>query len=162
MKLFTLGYRSLNMPKIVAHLRSENVGVLVDVRINNEHMVAQGFACGDFLEALPRDIVYEHVAEAGNPYRPPQFMQSFDKLMGMYSRRLLQNGGHRIVAEIAWRTSVEGKNACLMCACRDASKCHRSALARLVQAELRDYFIDPVEIIDLPRPKPVQASLFGG
>ena len=160
MKIFTIGYSPLSMTKVIRLLRSESIGLLIDVRINNEFGVKAGFSCSEITDALPRDITYEHVRDAGNPFRPPQYLGTFERLMKSYRGAIQRNGAYRIVAQLVWQQMLEGKSTCLMCACKNSDQCHRSVLAELVKDELNDYCLDPITITDLPRLAPEQSSLF--
>ena len=136
--LFTIGYEGRALDELIAELRFNRVGRVIDVR-ELPLSRRRGFSKTPLSEALAAvDIEYVHLRQAGNPYRRAQDLIPRDELLAKYKVHLA--GARQAVADVA--DAVRGRRASLLCYERHPGECHRSLLAKRIARRLATTPID--------------------
>lgn len=125
--LHTIGYEKRSLEEVIAHLRANGIGTLVDVR-DNPWSHKPGFSRRP-LEAgiAAAGLAYVHAGFAGNPKRLRAAGRSGEEMLAAYARHLDESPEilDRFVEVVA---GAQG-GACLLCFERDPADCHRGVLA---------------------------------
>lgn len=141
--LFTIGYRSAapagRMGWLVRRLREADVGLLVDTRhspcaanpspasrYGPQPWNLQSAGAGIEPALSAAGIGYLWLVELGNP-------QKNDPAMTVLRAHLAEPGEHRPVHRglaVLGGLLRAGRRCCLMCACEDAAKCHRTVVGQ--------------------------------
>jgi uncharacterized protein (DUF488 family) len=134
--LFTIGFTRKSLEQFITLLRNARVDAVVDVRRHNTSQLA-GFAKRDDLEFLLREgfgIRYQWLSELAPPpellarYRQDGDWESY----AAEFRRLIQTEG---MLDAATPILDQYARPCLLCAEDEAEECHRSLLAKALEAE---------------------------
>lgn len=167
MKLYTIGYQRFTQATLVRALRVAGVGSVLDVR-EHAHSTREEFCRPSLMDGLlGADIWYEHVPEAGNPFRKEEL--PIAEILGKYRAHVADRGAHNpAVVAVGKRIMPalgRGRTTALLCGCADPLACHRSVLAAHVVPLCRPFGTWSVEHIPSPEPKAppsTQLSLLGG
>jgi uncharacterized protein (DUF488 family) len=132
--IVSIGYERRTLDEMIALLRTHDVDVLVDVRLNPISR-RQGFSKTSLAQALDAaGIEYRHERELGNPRdNRDGFRRGLKSAHSRYARHL-QNG-----ASEAYREVVELVNTArpaLLCVERDLQECHRSSILETARADI--------------------------
>jgi len=129
--LYTVGYASSTLPEFVHGLRSEGIGVVLDVR-DKPISRKPGFskrALGEGLETA--GIRYEHAGFAGNPKTLPDAARSIPDALARFEKHLDRHP--EILDRLSDLIAAHqrgGRRVTLLCLERDPAECHRAVLAR--------------------------------
>lgn len=126
--VFTAGYADKDLTEFLALLADHDVERVLDVRALADSS-QEGFSGGELEQALAaEDVGYLHLAQLGDfqPEPYPEYMETEDFAEGY--ARLLDHVGDGV--------------SLILCACSDASSCHRRFLAR----KLRKQGLDVVHL----------------
>ncbi|MEW4569097.1 DUF488 domain-containing protein [Tautonia sp. JC769] len=162
-KIWTVGYGAWAAPvradRLVKALADQGMTRLVDVRLapcsadldpartygpRPWHLQASGEA--GIVALLGRSgIAYEWIVELGNPQRQ-------DPSMAVLHAHLADPSGdwpvHRGLARLADRVREPREAVCLLCACAEANRCHRTVMAQALNDR---FFEGELEIIQIGR-----------
>ena len=137
----SIGYQHKSVDEFVALLRAHGVTRVVDVRANATSRRAD-FRRDHLERALAaRDIAYEHLPHAGNPFRSTAGARgSFADIAPRYREHLQR---HPSVLLDVYAVLSRGKSA-VMCYEADPASCHRTVLLQVIDAE-----VAPLEVTEL-------------
>ncbi|MGA2466382.1 MAG: DUF488 domain-containing protein [Thermodesulfobacteriota bacterium] len=128
MNLFTIGYEGLSFDSFLKYLIKFNINIVFDVR-ENPFSRKRGFSKSDLYKKLNLGrIQYIHLPQLGTPKSlrcELQIKRDYVHFFERYNTFLEDRIGYlNQILDI-----LETKNVALMCYEREASKCHRSAIA---------------------------------
>jgi len=133
MKLLTVGYGGRKPDELVALLRAADIRTLVDVRLRPDKASMGVFALSKNsqkgIQGLLANagIQYVSFVEMGNMfYGRPDWVQRY--------RHLIERAGDLLMERLS---EVQGP-ACLMCAEKHATECHRSILGDYLKKQGHD------------------------
>lgn len=125
---FTIGYSGRSPDEFVRALKAEGIDRVVDVRALPLSR-RRGFSKTALRDALAANgIDYVHLKRAGNPFR--EIKQDIERCLTLYAGYLDESP--EVLAEVAG--AVSGHRAALLCVEHEATGCHRSVIARRLQA----------------------------
>jgi uncharacterized protein (DUF488 family) len=138
----TIGYEGKSIDRLVDLLRSEDVEVLVDVRLNATSR-KPGFSRRRLAEALAAGgIEYVHEPRLGNPVdNRPGFAAGDPESREVYRRRML--GESREAYDEILRL-VRERPIALLCYEADHRDCHRTCITDQMRLDVGD-----VRVVDL-------------
>lgn len=152
MTLCTIGYGGVPWASFIAALHEANVQVVVDVRHLPHSKSAPHYSGAALATTLPEEALeYQHAALLGNPHvEQCKALKSLDP----YRMHL---EAHRDVLLPLLAMLDRGRRVALLCGCPIAGQCHRSVIAKAVQAlrpELEVLHLRPAQGQDRgPAPK---------
>jgi len=127
-RIISIGYQRRNIDELITILKVYNVKKVIDVRemptsrrvdfrknVLKSHLSTAG-------------IQYQHVKDAGNPYRKAQ--GGFEHCMGLYSSYLASHPA--VIKQISAELSED--TVAIFCYEREHNKCHRSVLIEMLAA----------------------------
>jgi uncharacterized protein (DUF488 family) len=128
MNLFTIGYEGLSFDSFLRYLIESNINIVFDVR-KNPISRKKGFSKSDLYEKLNSGkIRYIHLPQLGTPTSlrhelriKKDYSHFFEKYNSFLEKQI------EYVDQIL--NILKTENVALMCYEREASKCHRSAIA---------------------------------
>ncbi len=134
-KLWTIGYEKVGVPDFVAALKAAKIKTLIDVR-----EVANSRRAGFSKKALAASldeagIAYVHLKPLGTPKAGREAARKGDTttMHRIFEARLAEPESQLALSEAA---DIAGKGrACLMCLEHDWRVCHRSIVAKHLEAE---------------------------
>lgn len=149
-RVWTIGYERVGVGDFIAALKAAKVKMLVDVReIANsrragfsKHVLAASLAEGG--------ILYLHMKALGTPKAGRQAARRGDTatMQRLFEARLVEPESQLALAETA---ELAGKSrVCLMCLEHDWRLCHRTIVARHLQAE---FGVKPTHLSPEPSPE---------
>jgi uncharacterized protein (DUF488 family) len=140
-RIWTIGYERATLDAVIAALKSARIEVLVDIRSlplsrkpGFSKTALQGAVMGE-------GIAYRHMKALGTPPEGREAARKGNRpvLERIYGERL--ELPEVIAAAAQLRDLAVERRTALLCYCRDAAKCHRSILNRVM---LTDF-----EVVDL-------------
>lgn len=134
--LFTIGYQQAAHPELIALLKDKGIALLADIRARAQSR-KPGFSKSNLATSLVEEgIAYRHFPAIGTPPEGRAAARAGDRetLRRIYSGQLELPEALAAMAEL--RALAQEQRTCLLCYCRDASKCHRHLL---VEAILEDF-----------------------
>lgn len=156
MNLYTIGYQGHTPTSLVAALQEHGVLRLVDVRDTPWSPAPQWQQAALRHHAKTTGVAYLHVPQAGNPReirdraktllaagRPRA--EAVEWALAQYRLHLRDTSG--LVVRIAAQLQ---DGDCLLCACRDADRCHRSVLVKELEAERARRDGAPSVVVHIP------------
>ena len=152
MTLCTIGYGGVPWASFIAALHEANVQVVVDVRHLPHSKSAPHYSRAALATTLPEEALeYQHAALLGNPHvEQCKALKSLDP----YRAHL---EAHRDALLPLLAMLDRGQRVALLCGCPIAGQCHRSVIAKAVQAlrpELEVQHLRPAQGQDRgPAPK---------
>lgn len=135
MQLLTIGYQQAAQPDLIAMLRHNGVELLADVRARAQSR-KPGFSKSNLASSLAEaGITYRHFRDLGTPPDGRAAARRGDgqALRQIYSGQLELPEALAAMAQL--RALAEQQRTCLLCYCREASKCHRHLLVKAAFAE---------------------------
>ena len=132
-KLFTVGYEGFEIGRFVAHLKSNNINCLLDVR---EIPVSRkpGFSKNKLARSLRRTrIDYVHLGDLGAPRALREDLKSTGDYSAFFQEMDRYLDDKKDAIEEAYRHVINGR-CCLICFERLAAKCHRRIVADRIKA----------------------------
>jgi uncharacterized protein (DUF488 family) len=132
--IVSIGYEQRTLDELIALLRTHDVDVLVDVRLNPISR-RQGFSKTSLAQALDAaGIEYRHERELGNPRdNRDGFRRGLKSAHSRYARHL-QNGASEVYREVV--ELVHTVRPALLCVERDFQECHRSSILETARADI--------------------------
>ena len=132
--VFTVGYEGRDVCDLVTLLRSHHVELLVDVRMTPISR-KRGFSKTSLSTALEdAGIAYLHDRRLGNPKENrPAYRAGEQVAQRRYLKHVARDGGEALAHLSAM---VSRSITALLCVEREASTCHRSALAEHLGAQI--------------------------
>jgi len=169
--LLTVGYgrwkeTKQRMPRLLDALNAARVTTLVDIRHSPcaadpgtvGNYVAKPWnlqVTGGIVPALKEiGIEYRWIVELGNPQKRDPGMAVLRTHIDANSEHWPVNRGLRMLANLV---CDPGQQCCLLCACEEFARCHRSVSAEALSER---YFSSTLEIIELGHSRP--KSQFNG
>jgi uncharacterized protein (DUF488 family) len=138
--VYTIGYEGTDIERFVVTLKAVGVRVLADVRA-----VAlsrkKGFSKTALKARLATEgIEYLHFSDLGDPKPGREAARAgrYDEFRRIYGKHIA--GAAARSALVALRKTIEAAPSCLLCFERDPKECHRSIIARELQAAGADIF----------------------
>ncbi len=133
--LFTIGYEGLTIDAYLCRLISNNVRMLIDVRMN-PYSRKHGFSQKSLQSYLQKvDIAYLHLPELGIPSNRRKNLgnkESYENLFAYYSKEVLPN---QVEALATIRSQVaEVHRVALTCFEAQPSMCHRSEIVTALKS----------------------------
>ena len=125
--LHTIGYEKRSIEEVIASLRANGIGTLIDVR-DNPWSHKPGFSRRPLEAAITEaGLAYVHAGFAGNPKRLRAAATSGEELLAAFGRHLDEEPD--ILDRLAELVASATGGACLLCFERDPADCHRGILA---------------------------------
>ena len=146
MKLYTIGFTQKSAREFFNKIKSNNIELLVDIRLNNVSQLA-GFAKGKDLEYFLKEICnceYSH----DDVFAPTKVL-----LDNYRSNKVAWSEYEDVFAKIMENRQIEErfkklysnyKNVCLLCTEPTAEQCHRRLVAEYLQKH-----VENIEIIHI-------------
>ena len=138
MNLFTIGFTQKSAKQFFNLIKSNNIDMLVDIRLNNKSQLA-GFTKGDDLQYFLGEICnckYQHCVEYAptkellDDYKKKKI--SWDDYVATYIPLITKRNG---IAKFIDRFD-KYNNVCLLCSEAEPKQCHRRLLAELIEKQL--------------------------
>ena len=135
MNLYTIGFTQKTAKQFFDLIKSNNIDIVVDIRLNNKSQLA-GFSKGDDLEYFLSEICackYVHCDE----YAPTKALlddykkkrTTWDEYVAIYIPLIKKrNGVTKFIEQFGKYTNV-----CLLCSEATPTQCHRRLFAEMVQ-----------------------------
>lgn len=134
--MLTIGYEGKSLDAYLTQLAGAGVSLLCDVRAN-PFSRKRGFSKRALAEACAAaGIRYEHLPELGIPSAERRDIgtpEQRDALFARYTRDVLPRQGAALARIREW-IEREGQRVALTCYELDARECHRSCVARALEA----------------------------
>jgi uncharacterized protein (DUF488 family) len=147
MRIYTIGFTKKNAKQFFELIKSNEVALLLDVRLNNRSQLA-GFTKGDDLPYFLSELCgceYIHCPE----FAPTQEILSDYRAKRIswqeYTNRFLELMEQRTASKKFWNCFADRERVVLLCSEPTPEKCHRRLLAELFAANSAN----PVEIVHL-------------
>lgn len=139
MTIFTIGYQQATQPALLAALAEARVELLADIRarpLSRKPGFSKTALKGAVEEA---GMEYRHFRHVGTPPegRAAALKGDRETLARVYAGQLQLPEALAAMAEL--RQGALQKRTCLLCYCRDETKCHRSLL---IAAAFDDFAIE--------------------
>lgn len=142
-RIYSIGYEGLDLDRLVEHLVSPQVKLVIDVRLNpisRKPGLSKGFLSTRLEEA---GIGYRHDAALGNP---PDNRRSFRIGDGETGRRrmreLLSNGSQPALQRLV--EDARARQVAVLCVEREPQRCHRQVVTDMAQE------LDPsIDVLDI-------------
>lgn len=128
MQILTIGYQQAAQPALIEMLRQNGVQLLADVRARANSR-KPGFSKSNLAASVEEaGIAYRHFRDLGTPPdgRAAARRGDVETLRRVYSGQ--QELPEALAAMAELRALAMERRTCLLCYCREASKCHRSLL----------------------------------
>lgn len=128
--VYTIGLERRSLPEFIAALREAGVDAVIDVRLHNTSQLA-GYSKRDDFEYLLQEgfgIAYEHhpeLAPTEEIMRAYRKSRDWDAYREGYTPLLKERDAIAVGKDVLSRY----QKPCLLCAERDAERCHRSLIA---------------------------------
>ena len=138
MNLFTIGFTQKSAQQFFNLIKSNNIDMLVDIRLNNKSQLA-GFTKGDDLQYFLGEICnckYQHCVEYAptkellDDYKKKKI--SWDDYVDTYIPLIIKRNG---ITKFIDRFN-KYNNVCLLCSEAEPTQCHRRLLAELIEKQL--------------------------
>ena len=125
-KVISIGYQRRSIDELIAILRDYHIKKVIDVREMpiSRRVAFRKNVLKSYLSAA--GIQYQHVKDAGNPYRKVQ--GDFEYCMGLYSSYLADRPS--VIEQIS--AELSGDPVAIFCYEREHDKCHRSILIEML------------------------------
>lgn len=142
MKLFTIGFTKKSAQEFFELLKSNQIELLVDIRLHPEGQLA-GFSKKGDLKYFLKELIncdyihFEYLAptkEILNVYRQ-------DKNWDKYQHSFLELLRNRGIPQILDRRMFEEKKCCLLCSEPTSTRCHRRLVAELLAKSWDDVVV---------------------
>lgn len=129
MSVYTIGFTKKSAEKFFRLLKSNNVSLLVDVRLHNVSQLA-GFAKRDDLKFFLRELCqadYQHAPQLAPEDLMLKSYKNKEITWQMYEGKFLDLMGKRNIESLFSPSDLEG--ACLLCSEDKPHHCHRRLVA---------------------------------
>ncbi len=131
-EIYTIGYQQAVQPELISLLKQNGVELLADVRARAQSR-KPGFSKSNLAASLQEEgIAYRHFRTLGTPPEGRAAARAGDRetLRRVYAGQLELPEALAAMAEL--RALAMEERTCLLCYCRDASKCHRHLLVEAI------------------------------
>lgn len=138
MNLFTIGFTQKSAQQFFNLIKSHNIDMLVDIRLNNKSQLA-GFTKGDDLQYFLDEICnckYQHCIEYAptkellDDYKKKKI--SWEDYVNTYIPLIIKRNG---ITKFVDRFD-KYNNVCLLCSEAEPTQCHRRLLAELIEKQI--------------------------
>eukprot|EP01102_Stenamoeba_stenopodia_P004681 TRINITY_DN149_c0_g1_i1.p1 TRINITY_DN149_c0_g1~~TRINITY_DN149_c0_g1_i1.p1 ORF type:complete len:254 (+),score=38.96 TRINITY_DN149_c0_g1_i1:257-1018(+) len=160
--VYAIGYGGASSQSFVRQLQSNQIDVLVDIRISPYSGFNRDY-CGDklktILESAHPPIKYLHLIELGNMFKSSDendpvlganpyidLLNIAGELLTRRLRSLIETGSIPLLYEAKRSTESPPLRVCIMCACKDHNSCHRNAVSGCLKAQFS------YEVVHIPTP----------
>ena len=135
MKLYTIGFTQKSAREFFNKIKNNNIGLLIDIRLNNISQLA-GFAKGKDLEYFLKEICNCEYAH------DDVFAPTKELLDNYRANKVSWNEYENVFAKIMASRQIEERikkryknyeNVCLLCTEPTAEQCHRRLVAEYLQ-----------------------------
>jgi len=128
--LFTIGYQQAAQGDLITLLKEHDIALLADIRARAQSR-KPGFSKSNLAASVEEaGIAYRHFPAVGTPPEGRAAARAGDRetLRQVYAGQLELPEALAAMAEL--RALALEQRTCLLCYCRDASKCHRHLLVK--------------------------------